>query len=291
MIGPLNKQKVASLTQFRLPVPVLALNRLNRTGHAKTNPNLYHLSLAPEDEASQIARQSRLEGLKHALIIAPNNEWGDRTTNAFKEIWRQNDGLIAGESRFAEDENYNQFIQGLLLVDQSISRADELKRIIGSSFEFTPQRRQDIDVVILLANSRQARQINPSLAFYYADDLPVYGTSLTYDTGDNRINNIDLNGIRFCDIPWKLAPADAFRDKIQALWPQSAKQLSSIFALGVDAYNVLPRLKQLRDLPNSAFFGGTGRLTMKEQTLIRELMWGQYTKGKVAALPMVTEPI
>ena len=291
IIGPLNKQKVASLNKLRLPVPVLALNRLNRTGNSVTNPNLYHLSLAPEDEAIQIAKQSRLEGHRHALIIAPNNEWGDRTARAFKETWTQNNGLIAGESRFAEDENYNKFIQGLLLVDQSMTRAAELKRIIGSSFEFKPQRRQDIDVVILLANSKQARQINPSLAFYYADDLPVYGTSLTYESGDNRINNIDLNGIRFCDIPWKLAPTDAFRDRIHTLWPQSAQQLSSIYALGVDAYNVLPRLKQLRDLPNSAFFGGTGRLTIKKQDFVRELMWGQYANGKASALPMVTDPI
>ena len=172
-----------------------------------------------------------------------------------------------------------------------MSRAAELKRIIGSSFEFTPQRRQDIDVVVLIANSSQARQINPSLAFFYADDLPVYGTSLTYQTGDNRINNIDLNGIRFCDIPWKLAPSDDFQDRVQALWPESAEQLSSIFALGIDAYNVLPRLKQLRDLPDSAFFGGTGKLTMQSQNLVRELMWGQFSNGKVSALPIITDPI
>jgi len=291
IIGPLDKEKVALLSKLRLPVPVLALNRLNEVGRSGTNPNLYHLSLAPEDEASQIAKQARREGLSHALLIAPNNEWGDRAAHAFKQTWSTNNGLIADEARFIEDENYNKFIQELLLVNKSVSRAAELKRIIGSSFEFTPQRRQDIDVVVLLANSTQARQINPSLAFFYADDLPVYGTSLIYQTGDNRINNIDLNGIRFCDIPWKLAPADEFQKRIHDLWPESAEQLASIFALGIDAYNVLPRLKQLRDLPDSAFFGGTGKLTMKSQNLVRELMWGQFSNGKVSALPIITDPI
>ncbi|MBT3427676.1 MAG: hypothetical protein HOL98_07620 [Gammaproteobacteria bacterium] len=291
IIGPLDKEKVAVLSKLRLPIPVLALNRLNEADFSATNPNLYHLSLAPEDEASQIARQARREGLSHALVIAPNNEWGDRAAQAFKQTWSKFNGLIADEARFIEDENYNKFIQELLLVNKSVSRAAELKRIIGSNFEFTPQRRQDIDVVVLLANSTQARQINPSLAFFYADDLPVYGTSLTYQTGENRINNIDLNGIRFCDIPWKLAPADEFQKRIHALWPESAAQLASIFALGIDAYNVLPRLKQLRDLPDSAFFGGTGKLTMKSQNLVRELMWGQFNNGKVSALPIITEPI
>jgi len=291
IIGPLAKEKVRQLSKLRLPVPVLALNRLNQSELSGTNPNLYHLSLAPEDEANQIATQARTEGFSHALLIAPNNEWGDRTAHAFKQTWVQNNGQIAGEARFIEDENYSKFIQELLLVNQSVSRAAELKRIIGSSFEFTPQRRQDIDVVVLIANSSQARQINPSLAFFYADDLPVYGTSLTYQTGDNRINNIDLNGIRFCDIPWKLAPSDDFQDRVQALWPESAEQLSSIFALGIDAYNVLPRLKQLRDLPDSAFFGGTGKLTMQSQNLVRELMWGQFSNGKVSALPIITDPI
>jgi outer membrane PBP1 activator LpoA protein len=230
-------------------------------------------------------------GLNNILLIAPNNDWGDRTTNAFRNSIAESADLNVVERRFEDGESYLPFVRSVLGVDQSQTRANELKRITGKTFEFTPRRRQDIDMIGLLANNAQARQINPALAFYYADDLPVFATSLVNDDQASKISNLDLNGIRFCDMPWKLAPSSAFAEHLQLLLPGASSSLGGLFALGTDAFNVIPRLKQLRELESLSFYGFTGKLSMEDQTLVRSLMWGSFEQGEVLTVPTIVESI
>ena len=99
-------------------------------------------------------------------------------------------------------------------------------------FEFTARRRHDIDFVFLLSNATQARGINPTLAFFYAEDIPVYAISHVHVGTDSRIDAIDMNGIRFCDIPWKLTNDDSTQQLIVETWPGANSQLSPFYALG-----------------------------------------------------------
>ena len=291
-VGPLDKTRVAELSEARLGIPVLALNRPPQSPRQRSrNGNLFFFSLAPEDEARQIAEHSMQTGLNNILLIAPNNDWGDRTTNAFRNSIAESADLNVVERRFEDGESYLPFVRSVLGVDQSQTRANELKRITGKTFEFTPRRRQDIDMIGLLANNAQARQINPALAFYYADDLPVFATSLVNDDQASKISNLDLNGIRFCDMPWKRAPSSAFAEHLQLLLPGASSSLVGLFALGTDAFNVIPRLKQLRELESLSFYGFTGKLSMEDQTLVRSLMWGSFEQGEVLTVPTIVESI
>ena len=292
ILGPLDKRRVEALAAARLKIPVLALNRLNQSESVKNkNGNLFFFSLAPEDEAKQLANRGREAGHKNILLIAPDDDWGDRTANAFRSEFTDLDSVNIFENRFGEDESYAEFVKDMLAVDESEKRADELRRITGQSFEFKPRRRQDIDMIALLADADKSRQINPALAFYYADNLPVYATSLVHTQRQNKINNLDLNGIRFCDMPWKLFPAGVLVSGVQATWPESRGDLGPLYALGLDAFNIMPRLRQLREMPDTQFYGLTGTLIMEQQTLIRELAWGYFEQGEVVSVPMVVEAI
>jgi outer membrane PBP1 activator LpoA protein len=51
--------------------------------------------------------------------------------------------------------------------------------------------------------------------------------------------------------------------------------------MGMDSYNLMPRLKQLREFPNTRFYGATGTITISEQSLIRELTWATMVNGEV----------
>lgn len=292
ILGPLEKRRVEALAAARLKVPVLALNRLNKTGPIKNkNGNLFFFSLAPEDEAKQLAIRGREAGHKNILLIASDDDWGDRTVNAFRSEFTDFDSVNIFENRFRADEAYAEFVKEMLAVDDSEKRAEELRRITGQSFEFKPRRRQDIDMIALLADAEKSRQINPALAFYYADNLPVYATSLVHTQGQNKINNLDLNGIRFCDMPWKLFPSGALVSGVQATWPDARGDLGPLYALGLDAFNVMPRLRQLREMPDTQFYGLTGTLVMDQQTLIRQLTWGYFEQGEVVSMPMVVEAL
>lgn len=286
IIGPLSRDNVSALATLDLAVPVVALNR---TIGATGNPDLYQFGLAPEDEIIQVAEQVHREGYIKALTIAPEGEWGDRNLAVFRTHWEALGGILVEEARFSDQRDYSDLVKSLLKVDQSEMRSIELRRITGQRFEFTPRRRQDIDFIFLLANPAQARGINPTLAFFYADDIPVYATSHVHEYSDSRIDNIDLNGIRFCDIPWKLASTGGLQSEVHGLWETSRSTYSPYFALGIDAYRLYPRLQQLKEVPGERLFGATGVLTLKNNTIVRSLMWAQFKNGNVVSIPLVLE--
>ena len=289
IIGPLERQKVSTIAAMeKLPVPVLALNR---THDGSSNADLYQFGLAPEDEMVQVADQVFKEGKKNALAIYPDSQWGERNFEAFRNRWVSLGGSIIGDAPYEQQRDYSTLIKSILDVDKSEQRAADLRRILGQRFEFTPRRRQDIDFVFLLGNQAQARGINPTLAFFYADDIPVYSTSHIYEASDSRIESIDLNRIRFCDIPWKLTNNEPIQLAINEQWPASASQLAPFYALGVDAFRLYPRLNQLRQYPETKIYGSTGVLKLNPRNvLVRKLMWAQFIDGEVVTSPMVLSP-
>ena len=286
IIGPLDRTQVTTLAAERsLPVPILALNR---TLDGSAHPDLYQFGLAPEDEMIQVAEQVFREGKRNALIIYPEGDWGSRNFETFNNHWLGLGGNVIDVSSYQDQKDYSTMIKTLLDVDQSEKRAEDLRRILGQRFEFTPRRRQDIDFVFLLGNQTQARGLNPTLAFYYAEDIPVYSTSHIYEDNDSRIESIDLNGIRFCDIPWKLTEGDLVQQQVEKLWPAASSRLAPFYALGHDAFRLYPRLQQLKELSRERLYGATGVLTLSPDNVIhRELMWAQYINGEVKAAPLI----
>ena len=285
IIGPLDRQKVTELAGQTLPMPIIALNR---TEHGEINPNLYQFGLAPEDESIQVAEQIIREGRFNGLVIAPESDWGDRNFAAFSEKFTAGGGIIIDSARFQEQRDYSDMVKNVLNIDSSEKRASDLRRITGERFEFNARRRQDIDFVFLLATPGQARGINPTLAFFYADDIPVYATSHVYVTSGSKIDTLDMNGIRFCDIPWKLSSTDDTQQLISDTWPDAKSPLAPFYALGVDVLRLYPRLQQLKEFPDEKIFGSTGVLTLNKDNVVnRTLMWAQFKNGEVSAIPMI----
>jgi hypothetical protein len=287
VIGPLDREKVTKVAGLSLKVPIIALNRtLNR----EINPSLYQFALAPEDESTQVAEEVFKEGLLKGLIIAPDSEWGDRNLEAFTDNFTDRGGLILNSVRFTDQRDYSDLIKSLLNVDSSEQRAAGLRQITGERFEFTARRRQDIDFVFLLSNATQARGINPTLAFFYAEDIPVYATSHVHLGTDSQINAIDMNGIRFCDMPWKLTQNDTIKQLIIDSWTGAGNRLAPFYALGVDAHRLYPRLQQLKEYPEEKIFGATGILTLNRDNVVnRALTWAQFQGGKVSTLPIMSD--
>src|SRR5690606_19756117 len=196
VIGPLDKQQVATLASVAsLPVPTLSLNYVDN-GTAK---NLYQFGLAPEDEARQAAEQAIVEGARLAAILYPDGEWGARVAEAFRQRFEALGGIVTTHNTFAGDASAA--TRQLLDLGQSETRARQLRGFTSLRVEFEPRRRQDIDVIFLVAAAGQARQLKPALNFNYAADLPVFATSHVYAGTPAADIDSDLNGIRFVDIP------------------------------------------------------------------------------------------
>ncbi len=294
IIGPLDKVNVTKLkTLSSVNVPILTLNRAINTGPGSgTTPiHIYQFGLAPEDEVIQVADHAWMEGFTRPLVIAPNDEWGTRNSTTFMDRWHDQGGSIAAVTYFNNSRDYSEIVQDLLNINDSEKRASDLRRIIRERFEFTPRRRMDIDFIFLLANPTQARGINPTLSFYYAEDLPVYSTSHINSGSDSLIDYIDLNGVRFCDIPWKLSGSGPLYEQVLQSWEAAKGTLAPFYAMGIDAYHLHPRLKQLEQIPNAKLFGMTGILSMGDDKIIRRrLSWAQIKNGQLKVIPQVVDP-
>ncbi|RMD78059.1 MAG: penicillin-binding protein activator [Gammaproteobacteria bacterium] len=286
VVGPLAKEAVRALrAQGRLPVPVLALNRSGEPGPPPAG--FYAFGLAPEDEAAAAAERAWLEGHNQALLLAPRGDWGSRVLTAFARHWSGLGGeVLAAEVYDPSRTDFAAPLQRLLAIDASRARARALERLLGRPLRFEPRRRQDADLVFLAAFPAQGRQIRPQLRFYYAGDLPVYATSAIYAGHPDPVRDRDLDGVRFPDIPWVLRDRDPLLEALRRLWPERTARLIRLYALGVDAYRLVPELPRLAAFPFETVPGATGRLSLDPRHRVhRQLLWARFAGGRPRLLP------
>ncbi len=287
LVGPLTKNGLEAVAAADLPrVPTLALNRLDDPGLAP--PGLYQLSLAPEDEAAEAARRALADGHFVGIVLRPDTAWGRRVGQAFVEAFEAGGGRIAATGVFDNrGQDYSDPITRSLLLDESRARHKSLQNTIGMELGFEPRRRADATFAFVAANPPQGRLLRPQLKFHRASDLPVYATSSIYEPGSER--NGDLNGVMFDDIPWAVNPDEASADlvaRLRAAWPATADRGLRLYALGYDAYRLVPMLYAGSGTEEGGFPGATGTLVMSpDGVLHRQLPWARFQAGEPVPLP------
>ncbi|AYC34203.1 penicillin-binding protein activator [Pseudomonas cavernae] len=285
VVGPLEKPLVKQLSEReQLPLTTLALNYgdAGREGP----PQLFQFGLAAEDEAREVARRAWADGMRRAVALVPRGDWGDRVLAAFSQSWQAAGGSLIAAEHVDQPVELAQQIADLFQLRQSEARAKRLQSTLGGQIAAQPARRQDIDFIFLAATPQQAQQIKPTLAFQYAGDVPVYATSHLYSGGADQAQNLDLEGIRFCETPWLLETNDPLHQQISSQWPQAAGSLGRLYAMGVDAYRLAPRLSQLKAMPDNQVDGLTGSLSLNpNQRIQRQLPWAEFRNGQVQRLP------
>ncbi|MFB4251915.1 penicillin-binding protein activator [Pseudomonas idahonensis] len=284
VVGPLEKPLVKQLaTRSQLPITTLALNY----SEGEQGPaQLFQFGLAAEDEAREVSRRARADGLHRAAVLVPKGEWGDRVLKAFRQDWEANGGSVIGIERVDQPVALAQQIADLFRLRQSESRAKSLQSTVGTQVAAQPSRRQDIEFIFLASTPQQAQQIKPTLNFQYAGDVPVYATSNVFSASGDQNQYNDMNGVMFCETPWLLDANGLLRRQVTAQWPQAGGSLGRLYAMGVDAYRLAPRLGQLKALPNSRIEGESGSLGMAAgQRIERQLPWAKFVNGQVTRLP------
>jgi len=280
LIGPLGKRSVAQLQQREfMPLPVIALNRSN--SGATANREFMQHALAPEDEARRIAETAFGQGTRRALLVAPRGAWGDKVSMALTTRWQQLGGSLAGKASFSGRDEYSSAIELGLGIPDSQARARRVRDIFQTTMEFTPRRREDIDVVFLLArNGAEARSLKPLLAFHYAGDIPIYSTSSAY-SGVVDKRDRDLNGIKLVEIPWLLDSDNELRAAIEKGATASSSYVR-LNALGADAFLLQSHHLALQNDNSPILHGSTGLLSIRENGWIeRELPLATFDRGVI----------
>ena len=297
LVGPLNKDDVQSLaSQPVLPLPTIALNYADPSSAGQASeslavspPDLYQYGLSAEDDARQVAERAWADGHRRALVMAPQGDWGERVYGAFRDHWLALGGDIAETRFYPRTNDYNPEVREMLNVDDSASRHQSIQSLVRLPVEFEPRPRQDADWLFLLALPEQARLIKPALAFNFAYDLPVYATSQVYSGSDNPSRDRDLNGIRFCDLPWLLR-ASEMRTTLDEGLGQSSGAYARLHAMGIDAYRLMERIRLLEALPDSRIYGASGVLTLDENNRIhRTTECTEFSRGVPVRLSALTD--
>lgn len=287
VVGPLTKTELEAVASADLPrVTTLGLNRLDDAVPAP--PGLYQLALAPEDEAEEAARRALADGHFVGIVLRPDTGWGRRVGKAFTEAFEAGGGRIAATGVFdSGGQDYSDPIRRSLLLNESSSRHTALQNAIGMELEYEPRRRADATFAFVAANPAQGRLLRPQLKFHRASDLPVYATSAIYEPGSDR--NADLDGVMFDDIPWALSPDEASAAlvaELQAAWPDKADRGLRLYALGYDAYRLVPLMYAGSGPAEGGFPGATGTLVMSaDGVLHRKLPWARFQAGQPVPLP------
>ncbi len=296
VVGPLQKAAIKKLTtSTKLPVTTLALNSLqSHPDHPTINkeaglPDLIQFGLAPEDEARQIAKRAFFDGHNKALIIIPNNEWGERLYTAFAEVWLMLGGRMLERIDYdPQSQDYANPVKQLLNVDRSEYRARLLRQKLNRKLKSESRLRQDADLIVMVAAPSSARQIVPQLRFHKAENIPVYATSHVFTGNINQQADADMDGVMFVDIPWiwhEGGQATAIQSIVDDNFPATQSAYRRLYALGVDAFNLIPHLSRLPGDENARFSGETGQLRISREGVIsRTLLWGKMMNGKPVLL-------
>ena len=142
--------------------------------------------------------------------------------------------------------------------------------------------------------SEQARSVRPQLDFFRARQLPRLATSRVAALEEDARKNKDLNSIFYADTPWALDKKlrkDPLKQTIEQNFPNSKGVYGKLYALGVDAYQVLLGLDTL--MQGQRLPGYTGELELTSDGRIqRHLDWAQYQDGIAVSVKRVeAEPL
>jgi outer membrane PBP1 activator LpoA protein len=247
------------LHQGGFSTPVLALNYTDTWGLPS---NFYEFGLSVQDETQQLADKARQAGRSSAIIIAPQNDWGQRNVKSLVARWNSLGGSVSDTFYFNDQTDLNQGIASLMHIDTKADMQKMKKENNKTILE--QQRRQDFNVIFLFATPEMARQIVPLLKYYYANHVPIYATSAVY-SGNPSPQDSDLNGVIFSDIPWVFS---------------ANNRSNRLYAVGRDAYLLINQIPRMRQLPNFPLYGATGALTLtSQQQVYRRVAWVQMHDG------------
>ena len=285
VIGPLQKKIIKKVIGSSLnTLPILTLNYLSK---AKKHPKkVYQFGLLPEDEAICIAEKSIIDGNNNSSILYPNNAWGKRIANAYALRFLELGGNITDEVTYDKnDKKINILIRDILKIEDSIKRKNKIENILNKKVNYKPYIPETINSIFAVGTSDDMLSIKPQFNFNFAEDIEFYSTSHIYNGVNNKVNNEDLNNIKFCDIPWLYNKKNKFL-KSEFRENNEKKDLLRFVALGMDSIKIIYNINKLENYRNKYLLGDTGYLQLDEFNKIRRhLTIIQFKNGRAKKIP------
>lgn len=252
IVGGVTRDGANVLARESGNVPSLALN----APEATLPENFFYISLNLDWEARLVARAAAQDGLKRVALIASATSLAKRIQDSFEKEWTRVGGEVVARVSINNDLNDGQRIKTSL---------DRVKP----------------EVVFIAGDPRTARFARP----YLPTGTPVFATSHALDARAGTVANIDLESVRFLEMPWfveKDHPAVMAYTRPEENMPLDYERL---YALGIDAWRLTQLILKAALSPNAARIiapldGVTGRLTLDGAQFVRALSTVEMRDGQ-----------
>lgn len=282
VIGPLRAESTRAFANIDTGgIPVLLLNRPSEYLEADLpQANIVNsLSLSQTEEAAALAENALAQGQTRAIVIVPDSPWGNRIEIAFSTVFERGGGSISASAHFdPTTSDHSAMLTQVLKIDESRQRERDLQSRLGIRLVFEPIRREDFDVIFMAANPAQGRELKPLLRFHNAGDIPVYAMSRIFSGKVERGSDQDLNGVIFATTPWQLETSRNVATNLESL---RGGAFENLYALGQDAWHLLPWLPLMQKDPDLWFPGRTGSLRLLANgNIFRQPAWAQISAGR-----------
>lgn len=227
---------------------------LNQPQESPMPARMYAISLSAEQEARQAAALAINDGWRAAIVVSSPSPLHRRVAEAFENEW----GRAAGEVR-------------RVVFAGAPDDAPAIKERIAAL---------EGDAVFLALDPATTLAVRP----YISGSLPVYTTSLGVDPRAPATVNVDLEGVRYVDMPWFVQPDHPAVMVYPPPGAAMAIERERLYALGIDAYRLAGALLR-SDRRLLALDGVTGRIVLDpDRHFARTLVAANFDAGRAVAL-------
>lgn len=255
IIGPLLKNRVAELIQSPeiRDVNVLALNA---TPNARAIGKVCYYGLSPESEARSAAERLHRDNINTAIVIAPQDDFGQRASDAFAQRWRQL------TNRDTDIRYYHQPLEGIESL-QNLGVAENSGLYLLGTAQQLNEMKQSLD--------------NSPLAGKY----PIYTSSRSNSPNNGPDFRLTMEGVKFSEIPLLADTESDLYKKAESL-AESDLSMMRLYAMGSDSWSIANKFNEIRQIAGYKVSGLTGVLSAGTNCNIeREMTWLQYQNGTI----------
>lgn len=254
IVGPLLKSRVDEmlLSPEIQNVNILALNA---TENVRNIAQVCYYGLSPESEAQSGAEKIYQDGNSVAIVAAPQDDYGNRSAEAFAKRWRQ---LTNSD---ADVRYYNQPLDAVAAIQNAgVSKA----------------------ALYILGNAEQVLEIKQGIdSSTLKDRLAIYTSSRSNSPNNGIDFYTSMEGVKFSEVPLLADQSSSEYKKAENL-ANSDFSMMRLYAMGADAWSLATKFNEFRHIPGYKISGLTGELKAGQHCNIeRSLSWMQYRNGAI----------
>ncbi|MGX3012902.1 penicillin-binding protein activator [Ursidibacter arcticus] len=257
IIGPLLKARVDEML-VSPEISDLNVLALNATPNSRALGKVCYYGLSPEAEARSAADRFNQDRIENAVVVAPQDDFGQRSADAFAQRWRQL------TNKDADIRYYHQPLDSISAL-QTVGVAPNSGLYLLGNAEQLTELKQGLD--------------SSSLAGKFA----LYSSSRSNSPNNGPDFRLTMEGVKFSEIPL-LADVESESYKKAETLAESDFSMMRLYAMGSDSWSIANKFNEFRQIPGYKVSGLTGVLSAGTNCLIeREMTWLKYQNGSVVS--------